>query len=118
MTRNTELLEKTMQFILDHPEQHDQSAWCGTPQCFAGWAATLTGWAKVAGWDVYVRRGDREERVSVVAAEELGLTEREANVLFNGGNDVSELQMMVKDLLNGDTLRSAQEYWEAARRPS
>ncbi len=61
MQINTELLEKVMLHIDDHPEQHDQGMWvsmadddergvmnrewawnCGTTACFAGWTALLT----------------------------------------------------------------------------
>ena len=39
MNRNVELLERVMQHIDDHPEQHEQAVWvrheCGTAACFA-----------------------------------------------------------------------------------
>lgn len=41
---NIDLLDKTMNYITEHPEQHDQGVWrCGTSRCFAGWACTLDG---------------------------------------------------------------------------
>jgi hypothetical protein len=56
--RNIELLEKTMQFINDHEDKHDQNVWfrlddnrgkavtktCETAACFAGWACLLSGY--------------------------------------------------------------------------
>lgn len=41
---NIDLLDKTMNYIIEHPEEHDQGMWrCGTSRCFAGWACTLDG---------------------------------------------------------------------------
>lgn len=40
---NIELLKKTLQHIKTNPETWDQTEWCGTAQCFAGWAVTLAG---------------------------------------------------------------------------
>lgn len=41
---NRELLLRTLEYIREHPEQHDQSNYmsdCGTTFCFAGWATIL-----------------------------------------------------------------------------
>ena len=43
---NKKLLADTMNYILKHPEEHDQDVWymheeCGTTACFAGWATIL-----------------------------------------------------------------------------
>lgn len=41
---NIDLLDKTMNYINEHPDEHDQSMWrCGTSRCFAGWACSLDG---------------------------------------------------------------------------
>lgn len=41
---NIDLLDKTMNYIIEHPEEHDQNQWrCGTSRCFAGWACSLDG---------------------------------------------------------------------------
>lgn len=42
-TPNVALLKQTLNFIKDNPETWDQGNWCGTSQCFAGWAVTLAG---------------------------------------------------------------------------
>jgi uncharacterized protein YjbI with pentapeptide repeats len=43
MTVNIELLDRALAHIDAHPEQWDQTAWCGTAQCIAGWVCTLAG---------------------------------------------------------------------------
>jgi hypothetical protein len=100
MTPNTALLEKTMQHLLDHPEQHDQDhvyqSSCDTPGCFVGWAMHL------AGID-YLTAG-----VSAVvwarSPEGLGLGDEDAETIFHSLNTRAALQLMVKDLVNGGCL--------------
>lgn len=105
MTRNNELLERTMQWIKDHPEQHDQNTWvndCGTAACFAGWACLLNATDRNAvvrehlaaqsarpwsGFDVLDRPGHVAQR----ATELLGLTIKQ---LVNG-------ESIQQDVLNG-----------------
>lgn len=63
---NKELLLKTLQYIKDHPEEHDQNRWfkrtpCGTTACVAGTAAILSGY-RPYGW---IPRYDDEGVVSV-----------------------------------------------------
>lgn len=104
MTRNVELLEATMQHILDHPKEHDQATFvntCGTAACFAGRAALLSGWtvAQIT-WAPMWSSG----------AELLGLTFTETWTLFKGDNTIPMLELMVKDLVNGDKLRRPNEY--------
>lgn len=100
--RNIELLEQTMRHIKDYPEAHDQSHWmCGTTACFAGWAAVLAGWSMEKIQDNIGRRA---------GAELLGLTYDEAGTLFSALNNVEMLELMVKDLVNGDALREPDEY--------
>lgn len=107
--RNTELLQKTMQFIKDHPEQHDQTDYwteCGTPSCFAGWALHLSGHTCQQVRSGLLSSGD-------YAALVLGLTTSERIELFCPGNTIFMLELMVKDLVNGDALRSWEDYGEA-----
>lgn len=41
---NIDLLDRTMNYINEHPDEHDQGVWrCGTSRCFAGWACSLDG---------------------------------------------------------------------------
>jgi hypothetical protein len=120
--RNVELLEKTMQHILDHPEEHDQKYWftqteCGTAACFAGWACLLSGYEV----DRTQTMGSGHDRFEYVVSESgnfaghrardiLGLTETEASILFDSYNSREALQLMVKDLVNGDEMRQPDEY--------
>lgn len=100
MTRNVELLEKTMQHIMDHPDKHDQADYwtaCGTPSCFAGWALHFAGLSQEQVWRIGATRR--------VAAAVLGLTEQETLVLFSPLNTRPMLQLMVKDLINGDAMK-------------
>lgn len=108
--RNVVLLESTMQQIVDHPELHDQRLYlsrseCGTTACFAGWACMLSGWTP-----------SQLDWVSIpgLAARELGLDIPESALLFDPGNTRAMLQLMVKDLVNGDQLRSQDEYRDEA----
>lgn len=108
--RNVPLLEEVMHHIKDHPETHDQSTYlsqndCGTAGCFAGWAWLLSG-------QEYFKIDSARDALRVFdgAREVLGLTDREATALFSPGNNRSVLELMVKDLANGDDLRDWQEY--------
>lgn len=104
--RNIELLQETMQWLKDHPELHDQSDYwtsCGTPLCFAGWATHLNGLTRQRLRDAYMQTRD-------YAAFALGLTRDEALTLFASGNTIPMLELMVKDLVNGDVLHSPYDY--------
>jgi len=123
---NVELLQQTMQFIDDHPEQHDQSSFgyqteCGTFACFAGWACMLSGevtWLMQPGFKGLRTREGRLKRVltreglpaSAAAQELLGLDDHEAGILFGPHNTREALKLMVKDLVNGDTLLTPKYY--------
>lgn len=101
--RNIELLEETMQYIKDHPTQHDQRMYvyygegCGTTACFAGRAAMLSG------WNVFqVEACDPDLDIGKYL---LGLTWGESRALFYADNTVDELEVMVKELVAGNTIR-------------
>lgn len=128
MKRNVELLERTMQFLIDHPELHKQEEWtvgteCGTAGCFFGWACMLSGLEPIKNLRVghastYVFRDDGIEvgareyiNVRNEAERLLGLTREESYDLSRGTNSREMLQLMVKDLVNGDELRDWGEYW-------
>ena len=110
--RNIELLEKTMQHLKDNPNSHEQTEWwCGTTGCFFGWGLALAGlqldeddWTVISGGYFGMELPD-------AAAEVLGLDKREARILSGGSNTIPELELMVKDLINGDELRE-REYYE------
>jgi len=123
MERNKELIERTMQHIVDHPEEHDQATWignltCGTVACFAGWALMLDGVSAedILNWSHAAPRYSLVgSRAREVATEHLGLTIDEAGRLFQASNTRDMLQLMVKDLINGKELRQTSQYEEEAR---
>lgn len=92
---NVELMERTMTYIRDHPEEWDQKTFvsaCGTTHCFAGTALRLSGETVLYG----------DGLVSGKQAELLlGLTSGQAcEVFYNFTADVDELALVVKDVIN------------------
>lgn len=114
MSVNVELLEKTMQHLLDHPEQHDQQeVWtgCGTPGCFVGHAQASSG----MDFEAYNRWVLTNTHDSIRwAADNLGIDYDEASRVFVGTNTIPMLQLMVKDLVNGTELKTCAEYHKEA----
>lgn len=107
-TRNVPLLQATMQHIIDHPEQHDQSVFaCGTAACFAGRAAILSGWS--------VRDVNRAWHMWKAGGLLLGITYEETTTLFAPDNTSTMLELMVQDLINGDQLRLQPHYRRLAQ---
>lgn len=90
---NIDLLNKVRDKIAATPEAYDQRDWClpshaapcGTVACIAGWAAILSGEMSIK--EAHRNYSDNGEHVNNVAMRVLGLTENEANTLFNGGRD-------------------------------
>lgn len=130
---NADLLRETMQYVLDHPEHHDQGTWfyarvkdyesrtlCKTTGCFAGNAVTLGGAEIVINWDnlgpriakgqqigwSYIEMPDGVKRFSIqaVAKEMLGLDDDSAGILFGGSNSIERLQYYVDILCSGRQL--------------
>lgn len=115
--RNVELLEKTMQYILDHPEKHAQGLWtngCGTAACFAGWACYLAGFRNHENDSDCISYYGEPYHVGDLAQRLLGLTFKERRCLFYGVNTRAELELIVKDLVNGDELRDHADYCKEA----
>lgn len=109
--RNIELLETTLQFVKDHPEQHVQGSWghiteCGTVACYAGWAVMLSGmpFEFVDHEDCEVPLLTAGRSIRATARKLLGLTELEGFALFCSGNTLEELELMVKQLANRETI--------------
>jgi len=78
---NIELLNRTLNHIKTNPETWNQGLWCGTSQCFAGWAVTLAGMR--IDWEsegVYVADMPAELAAQVNPEDEL-ITVREAAIL-------------------------------------
>lgn len=120
---DVELLERTMSFIEQHPELHDQEDWfnpCKTAYCFAGHAALLSGVeepksAGLEGDDIWGVTADNKSvvlddegddpegtrSISYYAQERLGLSFRQANAMFSGFNSREVLRHLV-DALKAD----------------
>lgn len=101
-----ELMERTLQYIKDHPEKHDQWLYvggddCESAMCFAGWAVFLSGRVTFQQW--------RNSNWVDTAAEVLGISHEEALVLFQPHNTLNQLEHMVKDVANGDMPRTARQ---------
>lgn len=109
--RDLPLLVKVLEHVTAHPEEHDQSVWaqqtpCGTAMCVAGHTATMCGWdidrsfwSPMTGFSQVRRAGCAERRhVSDVAAEALGLTADEADVLFDGWNTLADLWWVARKI--------------------
>lgn len=106
MVPNVELLEQTMRHIIDHPEKHDQRLWvspCGTTACYAGWACILSGAKQTIG-TTQIQFAGETRHPQYLAAELLGLDHATANNLFNCRNTIEQLELMVKDLVNGQDI--------------
>ncbi len=112
---NVELLESTMQYIKDHPEGHDQTVWtCETGACFAGHAVLRNGYRASTRIDMWGNRipvngvviDDKGEHrpVDRTAQRLLGLSDEDADIMFSAYNTADQLELMVKDLANGEEL--------------
>lgn len=125
MMPNVERLEAVMQFILDHPELHNQAKYtCGTSACFAGHATWMfadeEGWRKLwmdysssVGGEVWTKKRNAElgdeglalRNTHILAQELLGLEDNEACDLFYACNTVDDLQRIVKEYANAQEAR-------------
>jgi hypothetical protein len=121
MARNIELIEKVMQHIKDHPENHSQAVWvseteCGTTACFAGWTLLMTG-ARCFGLEcLYGEDGRLIVDVPNAARRLLGIGIDDADVLFYQIKTCPALELAVKDLVNGNgRLLPGERYEELAR---
>lgn len=120
-TPNVDLLRQTMDEILAHPEQHNQSRWaiqtdCGTAYCFAGWACKLSGleadfansnsypWEAAAGISHLLSDGTV---IAHEAARLLGLNEETADTLFAACNTTADLKHYVDEIAEHGRIREA-----------
>lgn len=105
---NVELLNATLQHIIDHPEEWDQHKWfCGTTACFAGHAALIHG-AKV---DERFTNSDGHYMVQTslggsrsikeYAQDILGLDYWQGGLLFSAVNTLEDLKMLVQGYSEG-----------------
>jgi len=108
---NIELLNKVMNHIELHPNQHDQTVWaertvCGTAMCFAGWAVVLSG-GKIAFAGNSTRTSQCRidgamDDIDLVAERLLGLSMDDANDLFGPTNTIEDLREIVDMLIERD----------------
>jgi hypothetical protein len=100
------LLKETYNYIVEHPEEHDQASWvrrvngnsCDTAYCFAGMAVHL------AGYDINVRMAtvpgfdDHQYYKSIrdAAKELLNLDDHDADILFNGYNSIHDIRRILE----------------------
>jgi hypothetical protein len=115
---NIEKLEAVLDHIKMHPESHNQEVWaekteCGTAYCMAGWAVALAGYEFCWRSDgttssVITERTATSthcELIEEIATAVLGLDFRDADDLFHSLNTVDDLELMVKNLSNGEPIR-------------
>jgi hypothetical protein len=121
-----ERLDRALDYIERHPEQHDQGVWmrgttadgkvdCGTAACLAGWVVAqahpdavfvpdkldLSPRMRHIRMHSAVRIGDQVEPVADQARKLLDINEYQAQALFSAGNDLGDLRRM-RNLLAED----------------
>lgn len=110
---NTTLLRNTLEYIIDNPDKHDQSAWwyehpspgvCSTVGCFAGWAVALTGYKVNTSYHCPVIDFGVASRVTLpdMAARLLGLSEQYRNALFDANNTITDLANISYAITKGE----------------
>ncbi len=108
------------------PSEWDQDHWfrqqsCGTTCCIAGKAALNAGaqpgpWRPLGGdgrgqRTGYVKLPDgRKSLVPDYAREVLGLTEREASLLFSAANNLASITTVITDVLEGNRLQDPADW--------
>lgn len=106
---NVELLQKTLQYIKDHPEEWNQSSWdCGTTACFAGWACRLAIMENETLFAEYGRYWEKKgwessfpyNFIEQLAKDVLDIDHDDANNLFSSTNTLNTLEEIVNDIIN------------------
>ena len=119
---NIEKLTTAVTYIKDHPEKHVQGSWtCETGACLAGhvalqegWSVTHTQWEQEDGsihvgvMNGWMQKSGRSKDARAIAIEALEIDENTAQMLFHGSNTAENLELMAKDLANGEDLH---EVW-------
>lgn len=118
MTINKKLLLDVLAKIEADPKSWDQGYWfCGTAACFAGHACLLSGdkpiFEEEENEDGDIVVDDRAEYVDVAGVSEyvsdragalLGISEAQADVLFDASNSLEDLQRFVGQLVTDKPL--------------
>jgi hypothetical protein len=119
---DTNVFDQALGQIKAEPHTWRQTSWgveteCGTAYCLAGHIVTQAGYQMVwEPWDVGgVQRkavscvapsGGRMKLISQVAQRLLGVNETQAEALFDGANDLEDLEHLGKALANGQGIPS------------
>jgi hypothetical protein len=99
-TPNAERAYATLDFILAHPERHNQEIWlepteCGTAGCFAGLTTILAGdtpeLAFFSAPSVISADTRRRRQIALRAQDLLCLTMSQADALFSSSNSLDDL---------------------------
>lgn len=110
---NVPLMRKTLEFITEHPDQHDQDHWglrteCGTTACMAGWAVQLAGGELIFGTAGEAQKclhpEDGLRRTEYAAQDLLNLTSHQANEMFWSANTISDLWAMAERFTDGEII--------------
>ena len=111
---NVELLGQVMEYITEHPEEHDQKVWAqrtrtGVVGCVAYHTTRLSGrelhWPSQCNGEArFVQDGENVTPIFVAARDALGLTSQQADVLFDAANDLTGLWSIAGTLSNGHLL--------------
>ncbi len=116
---NTELLLELKAWVRSEWEKKeagqesewDQSTWasrtgCGTVCCVAGKTALLNGWKPEfengADYTIIFAKGGRTWPVDDIAQDVLGLTDEEADDLFEGVNSVEQIERLIDLIVAGE----------------
>lgn len=99
---NIEGLQKTLEYIKEHPNEWDQGSWSN---CFAGASLRVLKGAVIVESGCCAACDDLEVDGSVVAGfslaalaqEALGLTLEQRSALFHGDNDLDDLTRLVAE---------------------
>ncbi len=110
------LLKETYQYIVDHPEEHDQGSWygkntqrdalgrfcgCGTAYCFAGMAIHLAYPQAEFMWSDSVyptkNKGEGPKYIPTLAADLLGLDEDQVRDLFRASNSLDRIREILEE---------------------
>lgn len=125
---NVPLLRKTLEYVTEHPEEHDQGSWaertirdgvvCRSSHCLAGWAVVLDGEETIDWdhpddtWEISAqttkqsvhRIGGRD--IEEVAHELLGLpgkvSEKTEVPLFKPDNSLAKLWHLANEVTDGE----------------
>jgi len=85
---------------IDLVDNVDNGPSCGTAMCFAGWTAYLDGFTDVDGYERVMVNPTTGETLAMDGIEEyatdsLDLTTYQADDLFEGGNELSDLEEII-----------------------